>query len=187
MEESLEPIFNELKEGMKKALDHLTVEMGKLRAGKAHTSMLDSITIEYYGSVVPLNQVGSVSTPDARTLVIQPWEKSILKDIERAIINGNLGFNPQSDGEVIIINIPAITEERRLSLVKSVKAEAEHAKVSLRNIRRDSNSEIKRLQKDGFSEDLAKDAESDVQKIIDDYSTKIDDMVSKKEVEIMTV
>ena len=187
MDESLKPVFKELTDGMEKAIDHLNVELSKLRAGKAHPGMLDGVTVEYYGSTVPLNQVGSVNSPDARTLVIQPWEKSILKDIERAIINSNLGYNPQSDGEVIIINVPPLTEERRLTLVKSVKAEAEHAKISVRNIRRDSNSEIKRLQKDGLSEDLAKDAEADVQKNTDDFSTRIDNIVALKEKEIMTV
>jgi len=187
MDESLKPIFDELQDGMENAIEHLKVELGKIRAGKAHPSMLDSISVEYYGSNVPLNQVGSVNTPDARTLVIQPWEKTILKDIERAIINGNLGFNPQSDGEVIIINIPALTEERRLSLVKGVKAEAENAKIGIRNIRRDSNTEIKKLQKDGLSEDMAKDAEADVQKRTDEYSTRVDNIVIIKEQEIMTV
>ncbi|MBI1307749.1 MAG: ribosome recycling factor [Bacteroidetes bacterium] len=187
MDESLKPVFTELNDGMKKAIDHLNSELAKVRAGKAHPSMLDGIMVEYYGSMVPLNQVGSVNTPDARTIVIQPWEKNILREIERSIINGNLGFNPQNDGDIIIINIPPLTEERRKSLVKTIKGEAENAKIVLRNMRRDSNTEIKRLQKDGLSEDMAKDAEADVQKIIDDYSKKVDDLIAAKEKEIMTV
>lgn len=187
MDEALKPVFADLKDGMDKAIDHLKHELGKVRAGKAHPSMLDGIMVEYYGSLVPLNQVGSVNTPDARTIVIQPWEKSILRDIERAIINGNLGFNPSNDGEIIIINIPTPTEERRLSLVKTIKTEAENARISLRNLRRDANTEIKKLQKDGLSEDLAKDAEAEVQKMTDDYSKRVEDIIAFKEKEVMTV
>lgn len=187
MDESLKPVFASLRADMERAIEHLRSELSKVRAGKAHPSMLEGVLVEYYGSTVPLSQVGSINTPDARTLVIQPWEKNILRDIERAIINSNLGFNPQNDGSIIIINIPTPTEERRLGLVKTVKAEAESAKIAIRNLRRDSNSDIKKLQKDGLSEDMAKDAEADVQKITDDYSTKIDEIIAQKEKEIMTV
>jgi len=187
MDDSVKPIFDSVKEGMSKAIDHLNKELLKLRAGKATPSMLSSVMVEYYGSPTPLNQVANVNTPDARTLVIQAWEKAIVPDIERAIINSNLGYNPQNDGEVIIINIPPLTEERRRDLVKNAKKEAEYGKVSLRNIRRDANEAIKKLQKDGLSEDMSKDAEAEVQKLTDTYSDKIDAILVDKEKEIMTV
>ncbi|MCB0734058.1 MAG: ribosome recycling factor [Flavobacteriales bacterium] len=187
MDDSLKPIFSDLRDNMNKALDHLRAELTKVRAGKAHPSMLDGVQVEYYGSMVPLNQVGSINTPDARTLVVQPWEKTILRDIERSIINANLGYNPQNDGEIIIINIPPLTEERRMSLVKTIKTESENAKVSLRNLRRDANTDIKKLQKDGLSEDMAKDAETRVQKETDDYSAQVDSIIAQKEKEIMTI
>ncbi len=187
MDESLKPVFEFAKDGMDKAIEHLNKELLKLRAGKASPGMLDGIMVEYYGSPTPLNQVANVNTPDARTLVIQPWEKSIVHDVERAIINSNLGYNPQNDGEVIIINIPPLTEERRKDLVKAAKKEAENGKVSIRNVRRDANEQIKKLQKDGLSEDMAKDAEAEVQKSTDGYSSKIDAILVDKEKEIMTV
>lgn len=187
MDESLKPIFEEVSDGMKKAIDHLNKELLKLRAGKASPSMLEGVMVEYYGSPTPLNQVANVNTPDARTIVIQAWEKSIVPDIERAIINSNLGYNPQNDGEVIIINIPPLTEERRKDLVKNAKKEAETGKISLRNIRRDANEQIKKLQKDGLSEDMAKDAEAEVQKTTDKFTEKIDAILVDKEKEIMTV
>ncbi|MCO4819548.1 MAG: ribosome recycling factor [Bacteroidetes bacterium] len=187
MDESLKPVFDSVEEGMSKAIDHLNKELLKLRAGKASPSMLSGVMVEYYGSPTPLNQVANVNTPDARTLVVQAWEKSIVPDIERAIINSNLGYNPQNDGEVIIINIPPLTEERRIELVKSAKKEVENGKVSLRNIRRDANEVIKKLQKDGLSEDMAKDAEAEVQKSTDGYSDKMDAIFTDKEKEIMTV
>jgi ribosome recycling factor len=187
MDESLKPVFESVAAGMDKAIDHLNKELLKLRAGKATPSILEGVMVEYYGSPVPLNQVANVNTPDARTLVVQPWEKTLVPDIERAIINSNLGYNPQNDGEVIIINIPPLTEERRKELVRAAKKEAENGKVSIRNIRRDANDQIKKLQKDGLSEDMAKDAESDVQKETDKYSAKIDSLFADKEKEIMTV
>ncbi|MFT4521646.1 MAG: ribosome recycling factor [Bacteroidia bacterium] len=187
MNEFVKSILDDTKENMSKALEHLSIELSKLRAGKATPSMMDGIYVEYYGSTVPLNQVANVNTPDARTLVVQPWEKTILRDIERAIINSNLGYNPQNDGEIIIINIPPLTEERRINLVKSVKVEAENGKIAIRNLRRDGNAEIKKLEKDGISEDAAKDGEGEVQKITDDYIKRIDDVVTHKEKEIMTV
>ncbi|MFT5512382.1 MAG: ribosome recycling factor [Bacteroidia bacterium] len=187
MDESLKPVLEFIGDGMKKAIDHLNKELLKLRAGKASPTMLDGVMVEYYGSPTPLNQVANVNTPDARTIVIQAWEKSIVPDIERAIINSNLGYNPQNDGEVVIINVPPLTEERRRDLVKSAKKEMENGKVSLRNIRRDANEQIKKLQKDGLSEDMAKDAETEVQKLTDNYSVKIDSILTDKEKEIMTV
>jgi ribosome recycling factor len=185
--ESLKPVFEILNEDMEKAIEHAKVEFQKLRAGKATPTMLESVMVEYYGSNVPLNQVANVTTPDARTLLVQPWEKSLIRDIERSIINSNLGYNPQNDGNNIIINIPPLTEERRLQLVKQVKGEGEHAKISIRNVRKDAMEEIKREKKDGLSEDLAKDAEGIVQEITDKFSKLVDELVVIKEKEIMTI
>lgn len=187
MDESLKPIFELLEEGLDKAVDHLNKELSKLRAGKATPNMLEEIMVPYYGSNVPLNQVANVNTPDARTLVVQPFEKSVLQDIERAIINSNLGYNPQNDGDIIIINIPPLTEQRRLDLVKAAKKEVENCKVSIRNVRRDANEEVKSLQKDGLSEDAAKTAETDIQNQVKASESKADAILEKKEKEIMTV
>lgn len=173
------------EEMMEKAIQHTKSEFAKIRAGKAMPSMLDGINVEYYGNMTPLNQVAGVTTPDARTLSIKPWEKSMLQEIERAIINSGLGFNPQNDGEQIRINIPPLTEERRLQLMKQVKAEAENGKISIRNARKETNDSLKKL--DGISEDLLKDAEGDVQKLTDQFSAKIDALVDSKEKDIMTV
>lgn len=173
------------EEMMEKAIQHTKSEFAKIRAGKAMPSMLDGIDVEYYGNMTPLNQVAGVTTPDARTLSIKPWEKSMLQEIERAIINSGLGFNPQNDGEQIRINIPPLTEERRLQLMKQVKAEAENGKISIRNARKETNDSLKKL--DGVSEDLLKDAEGDVQKLTDQFSAKIDALVDSKEKDIMTV
>ncbi len=187
MNEELKMVFDELDESCNKALGHAKTEIAKLRAGKAMPSMLDSVHVEYYGSVVPLNQVSNINTPDARTLVVQPWEKSLVPDIERAIINANLGLNPQNDGEIVIINIPALTEERRTKLVKQVRHEVEQAKIGLRGARKDANDNIKSMQKDGLSEDMAKTGESDVQKVIDGFTARLDKLGDEKEKEIMTI
>jgi len=187
MTEELKPVFAELDEGMKKAIAHANVEFNKVRAGKAMPNMLDSVTVEYYGSQVPLSQVANINTPDARTIMVQPWEKSLMGEIEKAIIVANLGFNPQNDGEQVIISVPMLTEERRMQLVKQVKSEAEQAKIGLRSARKDANESIKKLKNDGLSEDMAKTAEAEVQKIIDAHSAKIDGMVADKEKEILTV
>ena len=173
------------EEMMEKAIQHTKSEFAKIRAGKAMPSMLDGIDVEYYGNMTPLNQVAGVTTPDARTLSIKPWEKTMLQEIERAIINSGLGFNPQNDGEQIRINIPPLTEERRLQLMKQVKAEAENGKISIRNARKETNDSLKKL--DGVSEDLLKDAEGDVQKLTDKYTSQIDILVEAKEKDIMTV
>ncbi len=183
--EEIEIYLETAKEMMVSAVQHTQSEFAKIRAGKAIPSMLDGVEVEYYGTMTPLNQVAGVTTPDARTLSIKPWEKTIIPDIEKAIINSGLGLNPQSDGEQIRINIPPLTEERRTQLVKQVKAEAEKGKVSIRNARKDTNDSLKKL--DGISEDLIKDAENDVQKLTDDFSAKIDDLVAAKEQDIMTV
>jgi len=185
--DEIQMVLDMAKDAMNHAIEHLKKELAKIRAGKAHASMLDGIYVDYYGVNTPLNQVSNINTPDARTLSIQPWEKKMLDPIERAIQIANLGINPQNNGELIIINIPPLTEERRKQLVKQVKSEAEHAKVSIRNARKDANDEIKGLQKDTISEDLAKDAEDRIQKLTDSYSRKVDDLVVIKEKDIMTV
>ncbi len=180
-------IKEEAETSMKKAITHLEDELLKIRAGKASPSMLEGVMVEYYGSLTPLNQVSNVNTPDPRTISVQPWEKKMLETIERAIMNANLGLNPQNNGELIMINVPPLTEERRRDLVKRAKAEAEHAKVSVRTARREANDEIKKLEKEGLSEDMAKDAEAEIQKLTDAYSAKIDKEIERKEKDIMTI
>lgn len=175
------------KEAMDNAIKHLSVELQKIRAGKATPSMVDSVYVDYYGVHSPLNQVSNINTPDPRTISIQPWEKSMLEVIERAIINSNLGLNPQNNGEMIMINVPVLTEERRQSLVKQAKHEAENARVSIRSARRDANDEIKKLQKEHLSEDETRDLEAGIQKLTDDFSAKVDEILHKKEKDIMTV
>jgi ribosome recycling factor len=165
----------------------LSYELTKIRAGKATPNMLDGLTVEYYGSLTPLNQVSSITTPDARTILIKPWEKSMLPEIEKAIRNANLGFNPQNDGECVRINVPPLTEERRKELVKIVNKEGEATKIRIRNVRKETNEDLKKLLKEGVAEDLVKDAEIKVQKLTDSYIAKIDELLSKKEIEIMTV
>jgi ribosome recycling factor len=187
MNEEVQFLLDETKEQMEKALSHLEAELVKVRAGKANPSMLEGIFVDYYGTRTPLNQVSNVNTQDARTLIVQPWEKSMLTPIEKAIQAANLGLNPQNDGVLIRIIVPALTEERRKDLVKKAKAEAEHAKVTLRNLRRDANEAIKKLQKDGMPEDEAKDAETKIQQLTDAYSVKCDKHLEQKEKDIMTV
>lgn len=187
MNEEVQFYIEEAQEGMDKAIGHLQSELGKIRAGKASTAMLDGVKVEYYGAPTPLHQLASVNTTDARTLVITPWEKSALSAIERAIINANLGLNPSNDGTLIRINVPPLTEERRRELVKRTKAEGENAKVAVRNIRRDANEAIKKLQKDGVPEDMVKDGEGKVQQITDKMITRVDELLAIKEKEIMTV
>ena len=172
---------------MKKAIDHLEVELVKIRAGKANPQMVDGITVDYYGSQMPLNQVSNVSVMDARTLSIQPWEKNMLQPIERAIIAANIGINPQNDGNIIRLFLPPLTEERRKELVKKCHAEGEHSKVAIRNIRRDAIEHIKKLQKNGLSEDASKDAEADVQGLTDKFIAAVDKHLTSKEKEIMSV
>lgn len=172
---------------MEKAIKHLEVELTKIRAGKANPQILDGITVDYYGSSTPLNQVANVSVADARTLTIQPWEKNMIQPIERAIIAANIGINPQNDGQIIRLFLPPLTEERRKDLVKRAAAEGEHAKVGIRSIRRDAIENIKKLQKDGLSEDTAKDAEADVQQLTDKYIALVDKHCATKEKEIMAI
>ena len=185
--EEIEMFLEEAKEMMDKSVAHTQQELGKIRAGKAMPNMLDGLMVDYYGSPTPIQQVATVNTPDARTLSVKPWEKSMIAEIEKAIINSDLGLNPQNDGEQIRINIPPLTEERRTNLVKQAKAEAEKGKVSIRNARKDTNDSLKKLQKDGVSEDAIKDAEGEVQKITDAHVAKIDALVVDKEKDIMTI
>ncbi len=179
--------LDDAKEHMEKAVSHFAADLAKIRAGKAMPNMLDGLTVSYYGSVTPIHQVASVNTPDARTLAIKPWEKSMIQEIEKAIINSDLGLNPQNNGEMVLINIPPLTEERRKNLVKQVKNEAEHGKVSIRNVRKDANESLRKLVKEGVAEDEVKRAEDEVQKLTDSYTAKIDKLVVVKEDEIMTV
>nr|WP_319399968.1 ribosome recycling factor [uncultured Carboxylicivirga sp.] len=187
MQEEMELILDDAKERMEKSLEHLDNELGKIRAGKANPKMLEGVLVEYYGSMTPLSQVANLSTPDPRTIAIQPWEKPLIGAIEKAILVANLGLNPDNNGEMIRINIPPLTEERRRDLVKQAKKECEDAKVSVRSARRDSNDELKKLIKEGLSEDLEKDAEADVQKLTDAFIKKIDGMFEVKEKDILTL
>ena len=184
--EEFEEIYEEAKMNMDAALEHLDNELTKIRAGRANPSMLSGLMVDYYGAQTPLNQVANINTPDARTLSIQPWEKALLQEIERTIINSNLGFNPQNNGELIIISIPPLTEERRIQLVKQAKGEGENAKVGIRNARKEANDAVKKL-KDDVSEDLIKDAEDQIQTITNNYSNKVDERVALKEADIMKV
>ena len=187
MTDEIQFILDSAKEQMEKALDHLEAELVKVRAGKASPTMLESISVDYYGTRTPLNQVANVNTADARTLVVQPWEKSMLTPIEKAIMAANLGLNPQNDGVLIRILVPALTEERRRDLVKKAKSEAENAKVVLRTARKDANEELKKLQKNGTPEDEVKSAEVLVQTLTDGYVVKCDKHLEVTEKEIMTV
>ncbi|MBX2960919.1 MAG: ribosome recycling factor [Cyclobacteriaceae bacterium] len=183
--EEIELYLEDAKEHMNKTLTHVGHELTKIRAGKANPSMLDGIQVSYYGNMTPLNQVSSLTTPDARTIFIKPWEKNIIQEIEKAIRDANLGLNPQNDGQQVIVNIPMLTEERRKQLVKQVGQECEHGRVSVRNIRKDTNEHLKKIK--GASEDDIKDAEATVQKLTDEFISKIDALMKKKEAEIMTV
>ena len=184
MNEEIEFIIDAAKEQMQSAIDHLAKELRSIRAGKASPSMLANITVDYYGSQTPLSQVANVNTPDARTISIQPWEKQMLQEIEKAIMIANIGFNPMNNGESIIINVPPLTEERRRDLAKQAKAEAEHAKVGVRNARKDANNDVKKLD---VSDDLKKNTETDIQDLTDSYVKTVDEMFAVKEKEIMTV
>jgi ribosome recycling factor len=172
---------------MQKAINHLETELVKIRAGKANPQMLDGIMIDYYGSPTPINQVGNISVLDARTLSIQPWEKNMLQAIERGIIAANIGINPQNDGNTIRLFLPPLTEERRRELVKRCQGEGEHTKVSIRNIRRETIEGIKKLQKNGLSEDAAKDAETEAQELTNKYIAFVDKHLASKEKEIMSI
>lgn len=183
--EEIELYLDEAKDQMVKALNHVSQELSKIRAGKANPSMLEGIMVSYYGTTTPLNQVSSLTTPDARTIFIKPWEKGMIPEIEKAILVANLGLNPQNDGQQIIINIPMLTEERRKLLVKQVGQECEHGKVSIRNIRKETNELLKSIK--GVSEDDVKNAEAKVQEMTNESIAKIDAVMKKKEGEIMTI
>ena len=184
MNEEIEFILDTAKEHMEHAVEHLKKEFVAIRAGKATPAMLKSVMVDYYGSQTPLNQVANINTPDAQTISVQPWEKSLLQEIERAIMVANLGFNPMNNGESVIINVPPLTEERRIQLAKQAKAEAENDKVSVRNARKEANNDVKKLD---VSEDMKSNAETDIQELTDKYIKTIDDLYAKKESEIMTV
>ena len=187
MSELVKKQVSDAKASMDKAIEHADNELNKIRAGKASPSMLDDVMVDYYGTATPLSQIGSVNTPDARTIVIQPWEKTLLGAIEKAIMEANLGVNPQNDGVIIRINVPPLTEERRRDLVKKAKGEAEHGKIAIRNIRKDANEKIRKLKTEGVSEDEMKTGEAEVQKLTDAYIVKVDQLTEAKEKDIMTV
>jgi ribosome recycling factor len=183
--EEIEMYLDEAKDLMTKSVNHVASELTKIRAGKANPSMLDGILVSYYGSTTPINQVSSLTTPDARTIFIKPWEKGMIGEIEKAIRDANLGLNPQNDGQQVIINVPMLTEERRRQLVKQVGQECEHGKVSIRTIRKETNEQLKKIK--GASEDDLKNAEDTVQEMTNDFIARVDAQMKKKEVEIMTV
>lgn len=183
--EEIELFLDDAKSQMNKALQHVGHELGKIRAGKANPSMLDGILVSYYGTNTPLNQVSSMTTPDARTIFIKPWEKGMIPEIEKAILTANLGLNPQNDGQQVIINIPMLTEERRKQLVKQVGHECEQGRISIRTVRKETNEELKRIK--GVSEDDVKNAEERVQEMTNEFIAKIDALMKKKEGEIMTI
>lgn len=185
MNEDIQFILDSTKESMDSAIKHLEKQLVNIRAGKASPAMLGSVMVDYYGSQTPLNQVANVNTPDGRTITVQPWEKAMLQEIERGIMLANLGFNPMNNGETIIINVPPLTEERRKDLAKQAKAEAEDAKIGIRNARKEANNDIKKLEE--ASEDQKANAEIDIQEMTDSYVKKVDSIFNNKEKEIMTV
>jgi ribosome recycling factor len=187
MSEELRNITTGSHDAMNKAISHLEAELVKVRAGKANPNLIDGLVVDYYGNPTPINQVGNVSVADARTLTIQPWEKNMLQPIERAIIAANLGVTPQNDGLIIRLFMPPLTEERRKELVKRAQAEGEQSKVAIRSIRRESMEQVKKLQKNGLSEDVCKDAEKEIQELTDRYIALVDKHLAAKEKEIMTV
>lgn len=187
MTEELSMIMEDAADSMKKAISHLEAELVKIRAGKANPQMLDGIVVDYYGSNTPISQVANIIATDARTITVQPWERNMLQPIERAIINSNIGINPQNDSVMIRMFLPPMTEERRRELVKRCNGEGEHSKVAIRSIRREAIEHIKKLQKDGLSEDAAKDAEADVQELTDKHISLVEKHLASKEKEIMAV
>ncbi len=185
--EEIDLILDLAQDGMDRALKHTQIELTKIRAGKASVNMLEGVMVEYYGVMSPLTQISSVTTPDARTIQIKPFEKKIISDIERAIINSNVGLNPANDGETIRLNVPPLTEERRRELVKRVKGEIEIAKVNIRKVRQEMNEDLKKLKNDGVSEDAIKGGEEQVQKLTNQFIEKTDQMMAAKEADIMQV
>lgn len=187
MTEEVQMYIDDAKERMVTSISFLENELSKIRAGKANPRMLEGITIDYYGTISPIHQVSSISSPDAKTIIIQPWERNIIGTIEKALLAANIGITPQNNGEIVRLVVPPLTEERRKIIAKQVKTEGENAKVSVRNVRRDVNEELKKLKKDGISEDEIKSAEELVQKVTDENIKKIDSIISTKEEEIMKV
>ncbi|MCF8304027.1 MAG: ribosome recycling factor [Bacteroidales bacterium] len=187
MNEEAQLVIEQTKENMDGAIKHLDKEFHKIRAGKASPDMLEGVKVDYYGQMTPLNQVSNITTPDARQIIVQPWEKSMLGPIEKAIQAANLGFNPINNGEVLRIKVPALTEERRKELFKKAKDEAENSKISIRGFRKEANDEAKQLEKEGLAEDDKKRMEEEIQKLTDKYIEKVDKMLEDKEKDIMTV
>lgn len=183
--EEIDFILDSAKEQMNSNISHLENAFSKIRAGKASPNMLDNVSIDYYGSQTPLSQASNINTPDAKTITVQPWDKTVIEAMDKAILDSNLGFTPMNNGEMLIINIPPLTEERRKELAKMAKSESENAKISIRNARKDANDELKKLE--SISEDLIKDGEDRIQKITNEFTAKVDSTYSAKEVEIMTV
>ena len=187
MIEKAQAVIDAVEEKMQGSVTYLEEDLKTYRAGKANPAIFNSVVVNYYGTMTPIPQVASIATPDARTMLIQPWDRSLLKPVEKAIMDANLGFTPQNNGEVIRINIPAITEERRKELVKKARTAGENAKVAVRNARRDAIESLKKLQKEGLPEDSEKDFEDEVQKLTDNFSKKVEEILAAKEKEIMTV
>tara|TARA_B110000503_G_C6937657_1_gene325517 strand:+ start:112 stop:675 length:564 start_codon:yes stop_codon:yes gene_type:complete len=187
MTEELNMIYDELKSSNDKTVAHFEIELSKIRAGKASPTMLQTVMVDYYGSLTPIQQVANVSTMDARTITVQPWEKAMLEEIMKGIINANLGFAPQNNGETLLISVPPLTEERRRDLVKQSKVESEKAKVGFRNNRKDALDMLKSLKDDGLSEDMMKDGESEIQNLTNAFTAKIDELLVLKEKDIMTI
>lgn len=187
MSEEVELYMDDAKERMDKALKHLESELQKVRAGKASPVMLESVFVDYYGTKSPISQVANINTPDAKTIVVQPWDKTMMEPIEKAIMAANLGFNPINNGDILRIIVPPLTEERRRQLAKQVRGEGENSKVGIRNIRRDVNEALKKLKKEGIPEDEIKDAEDKIQKMTDLYIKKTDEVLEKKEKDIMSI
>lgn len=185
--EDIEILLETAESSMQAAVEHTISALGKIRAGKAMPNMLDGIMVDYYGSATPLNQVASVTTPDARTLAIKPWEKTMIQPIEKAIINSDTGFNPQNNGEMVLISVPPLTEDRRKTLVKQSKQETENGKISVRNARKDVNDELKKLKADGVSEDDIKKGEEETQKLTNKYVAQMDELLAQKEKDILTI
>jgi len=187
MTEDAKMVLEETQDSMNKSLVHLDREFQKLRAGKASPQMLEGVMVEYYGTMTPIEQTANINTPDPRQIIVQPWDKSVLGEIEKAILAANLGFNPKNEGEVLRIIVPPLTEERRLEMVKKAKSEAENTRISIRNVRRSANEMAKDLEKEGLPEDEAKKLQDDIQKATDEYIEKVDKMLEAKEKDIMTV
>ena len=187
MTEEVEMILDILKEQMQESIDRFKIVLSKIRAGKASPQMLSSVKVDYYGAITPLSQMSNINTPDAQTISIQPFDKTIMQDIERAILDANLGLNPMNNGELIIINVPSLTEERRREIVKQVKSETENCKISIRNARQKANDEVKKLAKEGLSEDLVRDTESRVQELTNQFILLTDKHFQEKEKDLMTI